>query len=203
MIVAIELASNMGEVGYYGRQLSQIDVMETDGEILQHRGVLMFGVNLHTRFVIGNEVNLRLDFLVLGEEDVVVFIQREFLVADGRPVGHKPEAQTFVLHLCRRSYPDTCQSTVLVDMAVDEGVEHELRIALVVTYLSLIGQTLAFLCEVQVDGVDTDAVIGQGVDMTLAVDARLCRGGHVDAHLLEIYAEGSQHVGHGVVTFAL
>ena len=35
--------------------------------------------------------------------------------------------------------------------------------------------------------------------MTLPVDARLCRGVDVDIHLLKVYADGSQHVGYGIV----
>ena len=88
-------------------------------------------------------------------------------------------------------------------VTVDEGIEHHLGVAFVVAYLSLIGQPLAFLSEVQVNSVDEDAVIVERIDMTLAVDACLCRGVYVNAHLLEVYADGSQHVGYGVVAFAL
>ena len=44
-------------------------------------------------------------------------------------------------------------------MTVDEGIEYKLRIPTVVAYLSLIGEPVAFLREVQMDGVDAGAVV--------------------------------------------
>ena len=46
-----------------------------------------------------------------------------------------------------------------MEMAVDKGIEHELWISFVVAHLSLIGHSVAFLSEVQTDGVDADAVV--------------------------------------------
>ena len=48
---------------------------------------------------------------------------------------------------------------MVVDMSVDEAVEHELRVLAVVAYLSLIGEPVSLLREVQTDGVDTGAVV--------------------------------------------
>ena len=90
-----------------------------------------------------------------------------------------------------------------MDMAVDEGIEDELRIFSVVTDLSLIGQPFAFLDQAQADGVDLDAVVIEREEMSPPVDARLGRGGEVERHLLEVGARGSQHVGNGIVALAL
>ena len=62
---------------------------------------------------------------------------------------------------------------MLVEVPVEESVEHKLRILLVVAYLSLITQSLALLGKVQSDGVDAGAVIVQRVEMTGTIDTSL------------------------------
>ena len=150
MVVAVQLTREIRHVGDYRRQFAQVDTVQRYRQVLQHRGVLVLCVDLHARTVVGDEVYLRLNLLVLGDEDIVVAVQVEFLISQCRTFWHESEAQAVGLHLCRRTYPDThatlvvviaqtSQSTMLVDMAVDEGVEHKLRVPLVVAYLSLIG----------------------------------------------------------------
>ena len=87
MVVAVENAGDAWQVGHHSRQLTQVDAMKTDGEVLQHGGVLMLRVDLHTRLVVSDKVYLCLDLLVAREEDVVVFVQRELLIAHRRTVG--------------------------------------------------------------------------------------------------------------------
>ena len=50
-------------------------------------------------------------------------------------------------------------------MAVDEGIEHELRVPAVVAHLSLIGEAVTLLCQVQMDGVYAGAVIVQRIEV--------------------------------------
>ena len=75
---------------------------------------------------------------------------------------------------------------MLVDMSVDEGVEYELGILFVITYLPLITQPLSLLCQIQTDGVDASAVVVQRVEIAAAVDTRGGRCVHVDKQFLEI-----------------
>ena len=46
-----------------------------------------------------------------------------------------------------------------MDMAVEQGIEDELGIALVVAHLCLIGEPFAFLLKGEADGVDAGTVI--------------------------------------------
>ena len=50
---------------------------------------------------------------------------------------------------------------MLMYMAVDEGIEYELWILVVIAYLPLIGKSVTFLCKVQMNGVDTSAIVIQ------------------------------------------
>ena len=90
-----------------------------------------------------------------------------------------------------------------MDVAVEKGVEDELRILLVVADLSLIGQPIAFMYQAQADGVDLYAVVVEREDMSLTVDASLWRGGEVERQFLEVAACGAQEIGDGVVALAL
>ena len=46
-----------------------------------------------------------------------------------------------------------------VEMAIKKAVEYELWILAVIAHLSLIGQSVFLMLEVQTDGVDTGAVV--------------------------------------------
>ena len=46
-----------------------------------------------------------------------------------------------------------------VEMAIKKAVEYELRVFAVIAHLSLIGQSVFLMLEVQTDGVDTGAVL--------------------------------------------
>ena len=92
---------------------------------------------------------------------------------------------------------------MLVQVAVEEGVEHELRVPLVVTHLSLIGQAFTFLRQVQTEGVNPRTVIDERVEMTLAVDASDGRCIEVNEQFLEGDVAGLQEVGKGIVALAL
>ena len=214
VVVAVQLSCEMWHIGYHRRQLIEVYAIQRYRQVLQHRGVLVLRVDLHACTVVGNEVDLGLNLVLFAKEDVVVFVQVELFVAQRRTVWHQLEAYAAFFHLCRR--PDTHthtvvgikitkanQGSVLVDMAVNKGIEHELGIATVVADLSLVGQTVAFLCEAQSDGVDADTVVVQRVEMALAVDACLWRGGQIDEQFLEIHVAGSEKVGDGIIATAL
>ena len=111
-----------------------------------------------------------LDMFVAGQEDVVVLIQIEFLITQGGALGKQFEPQTVGLHIDRRAdahaqfiflvvESQACQCPMVVDMSVDETVEYELRVLAVIAYLTLIGEPVSLLREVQADGVDTGAVV--------------------------------------------
>ena len=214
VIVAVQLTSDLRQVGDHGGQFSQIQLVDADGEVLQHRRVLILRIELETRLVVGDQVHLRLNLLTLGEEDEIVLVQVELLVADGGTVRHQFQTDTVFFHLrCRTDahtkpvliveIAQTSQGSVLVEVTVEEGIEHELRVLLVVAHLSLITEPLASLREVQADGVDARAVVVERVEMALTVDTCLWRGGHVEQQFLEVDVLQFQQVGDGVLALAL
>ena len=88
---------------------------------------------------------------------------------------------------------------MLVEVAVEQGVEHELRVASVVAHLTLVGQSFTLLRQGKFDGVDAGGVVDQRVEVHLAVDARHRRGVEVDEQFLEVNLLRAQQVGNGVV----
>ena len=177
---------------------------------MQHRGVLVLGIDFHTGLVVGDEVDHRLQAVVLVDEQEVVLVQVELLVADSGPFGHQLDADAFLDHRGGGAeahthavlvviVAHTHQCAVLVDVSVEQGVEHELRVAAVVAHLTLIGHPLALLGECQPDGVDAGRVVVQRVEVHLSVDTRLCRGVQVDKQFLETDVLRAQQTGNGVV----
>ena len=150
MVVAVKPASDLRQIGDYGGNLAQVDAVQAQRQVLQHRGILVLRIELQTCPVVGDEVHLGLYPFAFGDVDEVVLVQVELLIADGRTLGHQSQAQPFVFHLGGGSQSNTHlalgivvtqshQGSVLVDVTVEEGIEHELRILLVVADLSLIG----------------------------------------------------------------
>ena len=102
VIVALQITSDTRHIGDDGRQLSKVETVHADGEVLAHRRVLVLGVQLQTGLVVGDEVNLRLHLTASVEEDIVVFVQIELLVADGRTLWHQSQPYAVLFHLrCR------------------------------------------------------------------------------------------------------
>ena len=150
MVVAVKPPGDLRQIGNHGGDLTQVDAVQTQCQILQHRRILILRIEFQTSPVVGDKVYLSLYLLVFGDVDEVVLVQVELFVADGRALGHQSQAQPFVFHLGGGPEPYTHlafgievaqsdQGSVLVEVAVEEGVEHELGILLVVADLSLIG----------------------------------------------------------------
>ena len=82
VIVAVKLACDVWQVRQYGCHLTEVEPVHRDRQVLQHRGVLLFCIDLHTSLVVGNEVDFGLNTVVACQEYEVVLVQIELLVAD-------------------------------------------------------------------------------------------------------------------------
>ena len=72
---------------------------------------------------------------------------------------------------------------------INQGIKHKLRIALIISHLPLIRQSVAFLRQVQSDGVYTRAVVVERIEVAGAVDTRLRRCSHIEHQLLKVDIE--------------
>ena len=130
--------------------------MHTQGQVLHIRRVCILCVYLHAHPVVGTQVEISLDLSCLAEEDKVAPIEAEFLVAQRRPFGNQVEVDASVCHLSLSA--NACSQlvvgiedanpeggTTFLQNAVEEGVEDELRVLLVVAYLSAKRQTFLAL----------------------------------------------------------
>ena len=185
MVVAIERASESGEIGNHRGDLLQVDPVQRHRKILSHGGVLILRVDLHTCSLIVDQVDMGLNALVTGQEDIVIRVEVELLIANGGTFRQQFDTQALLLlHVCRGTdtqahlvvlvvVAQPCQCPMAMEMTIDETVEHELRVPAVVAHLQLIAQTLPLLREVQADGVNAGTVVVQRVDITLTVDTSL------------------------------
>ena len=76
--------------------------------------------------------------------------------------------------------------SALLQNAVEKGIEHKLRILLVVAYLPAKRQVLFVMRQPESDGVQTHAAGRQRVDMSIAVETTLGRCRYIEQHLLEL-----------------
>ena len=69
---------------------------------------------------------------------------------------------------------------------VEQGIEHELRVLLVVAYLTTKRQALLALGKAEVDGIQSHIADVQRVYIAVAIDTRFWRGGHIKQECLEV-----------------
>ena len=90
MVVAVKPPGDLRQIGNHGGDLTQVDAVQTQCQILQHRRILILRIEFQTSPVVGDKVYLSLYLLVFGDVDEVVLVQVELFVADGRALGHQP-----------------------------------------------------------------------------------------------------------------
>ena len=214
--VAVEDAGHLGQiVGQDAGDLAQVQLVEADGDVLQRRGVAVLGIDFYAGAVVGNEVYLRAHLMTARQQDEVVGVEVELLVADGRTFGQQVQVDAGIDHLGLGAQTDA-QTVVdvvvahaeggaaLLEQSVDEGVEDKLRVLLVVAHLTLERQVVLALYETEIDGVEAHVVDGQRMDEALAVDACLGRRIDVEQQLLEVDALTAVQEGDdGIVLLAL
>ena len=215
MEVAIHHARHAGSIGNDRRQLGQVDTVQADGDVLPRRGVAMLGIDFDTGAIVGYQVHLDLHPVVAPKEDVVVFVEIELLVAQRRALGHEMDVQAAVNHLDLRTDART-QLVLRVEVAhahrsaaslhgtVEEGVEHEVGVLFVITYLAAERQVVVALGQPHVDCVEQHVVDGKPVHVALAVESADRRGSNVKQQGLEIdVLTGVQERDHRIVAQAL
>ena len=79
--VAMQEAAELGQIGYHARQLAQVQVVDAQCEVLQGSGVGR-GVDLQSRAVVCDEIQVGIDMVSLREHHVVVGVDVEGAVGD-------------------------------------------------------------------------------------------------------------------------
>ena len=183
--VAVQVSGHARQsVWQHCADFAQVELVQADGDVLQCRWVRLLAVYLDASAVVGHEVYASLHLVVATQEDVVVLVEVELLISDGGPLGHEVEADAAIHHLCLCSQSDAelvagvivAQSeggSALLQHAVEEGVEHELRILLVVAHLSAEGKVFLALCDSEVDGIEPHVVDFQRVYISASIESRL------------------------------
>ena len=99
VIVAFHHTRHTGHEGKNGGDLSEIELIQTEGDILQIGGIGLFGVDLHTHTVSGLQIDMGAYLIVLAQEEVVVGIQVELLVTQCRTLRNEVEVESAIEHL--------------------------------------------------------------------------------------------------------
>ena len=99
VVVAFHHTRHTGHEGKNGGNLSEIELIQTEGDILQIGGIGLFGVDLHTHTVSGLQIDMGAYLIVLAQEEVVVGIQVELLVTQCRTLRNEVEVESAIEHL--------------------------------------------------------------------------------------------------------
>ena len=197
VIVALQHTGHAGHIGDNRGHLVQIEFVQADGDVLQSGWVAVRGIDLHTHAVLSQQVHIGFHLLIIAQEQIVVGVQLEELIAQGGRFRHKTEMKSAIQHLSLSTnagthlivsivIAHTKGGSTLLQHAIEEGIEHELRIALVVANLSSEREAFLTLCQAEVDGVQTYIVVGERMDIAIAVDTRSRRSVHIEQQLFEV-----------------
>ena len=74
VVVAFHHTRHTGHEGKNGGNLSEIELVQTNGNILQIGGIGLLGIDLHTHAISGLQLNMGAYLIVLAQEEVVVSI---------------------------------------------------------------------------------------------------------------------------------
>ena len=154
-------------------------------------------------------------FLIRSEQQEIVLVQVELLVTQGGLFGHEMHTQTTIHHLCLGTESCTQHvggiivtyadgATAFLQDTIEEGIKHELRILLVVTYLTTEREAFLALRQSEINSIQAHATHRQRMKIAVTIQTFLGRRVHIKPQFLEVYAITTlQQVGQRIVALTL
>ena len=212
--VAVEQSANSWCIGDDRGNLVKVELVQAHGKVLQQGAVVVFGIDFHTRAIIGNEVYLGVQLLVVAKEQVVVFIELELLIAQHGTIGKQVHVQSAVCHLCLDTQLCAQLSAGIIvagieagatlqQIAIEERGKDKLGIAPVVAHPATEVDLIFSLLHQERDGVDAHTVNHHGVNIAIAIEASLRGGVETELQRLEMHLVEPQEVGKRILLAAI
>ena len=98
MEVAVHHSGDVRGVGHDGQHLGKVEAGQTHGDVLKGFSAVV-GINLHTHAVVGAQLHVGRQALVVAEEDVVALVNLKFLISEHGVDAAEREAHAVMLHL--------------------------------------------------------------------------------------------------------
>ena len=148
MIVAFHQTAQTRNIGKNGCDAGKVEAVHADRNVLQRIRITLCRIDLHTRAIIGNKIDIGLHLIVGSKEYIVVFIQRKLLISQSRTIGQEMDTNAAIHHLCLGSKTQaqlvfivietqTYRGTTLLNNTIKQGIEYKLRVALIIANLSM------------------------------------------------------------------
>ena len=177
--------------------------------------ILVRTVNLYTRSVVGEQVEVGMYAIILCQEHIVVIVQSEYLITYGRVLGHQVQLYAVLLHCClcpqaqshlvlvvKESHAS--HYAVLQQFAIDEGIKH-IVVRWPILYVSPVVYLHGVVSRTYADShcVEFIALCVQTVYLGIGEYAVFARGLHVNIYERVIYPIVFHHLIDRVVPSAL
>ena len=210
VVIAVERSRHLRHVRYHGDNVLYLQLADRQREVLQGFGVVVVRIYLYVNAVVRPHSQPRRDALVVAKEDVVVLVNVKFLVSYDRVVGEQTHLDAVLLHLgnSAKTYAEHVFLVVvshvergsrLLQITVEEGVEHVLRVSVVVAHLTVEPQLRVVREEREAHRVELHAVGEQAVYLHITVESSLWRRSKVHPSGIEGIAVTLQNAAHEVV----
>ena len=186
MEVAVHYSGYVGHVRYYGEDFLQVKLVQPDGKVLQGFGVPVVRIYVHSRSVVGHELQFGRHATVGSHVQEVVVVHLELLVAEYRVVGQHVHLDAVLLHrrfhaelhaeaVLRVVEPDVGSRAFSEYISVEQGVEYVLLVFPVVSYLRVVRTVGRVGIDVEAHGVECHGAVLQFDELYVAVEAEYGR----------------------------
>ena len=112
MHITLQQARDTGGIGQYGHQLAQIEMIESQGEVLK-RIFVGRRIELQTRTVVGQQVEVCADTTLTAKHHIVAFVEVECAIGNDGIQRIEMEAETVLCDIHQHSEIHTFTATFI------------------------------------------------------------------------------------------
>ena len=169
----------------------EIEILQRDGEVLQHIMIIIVRIDLHTHAIFRLQLQISRNTLVIPQKHIIAIVHcKSFIAQDGRTML-QTEAQSMWLHLgiqrhiysqsvLRIINPRTNEGTARIQLPIDHTTENILRIMFIIDHLRMISKLVMIRLEMHFSSIELHAINNERIDMHIAIEPRLARRNHID-----------------------
>ena len=212
--VAVHHSLDVGRVGNDGEDSFEVEMVERGGDVLLDIEVVVVGVNLDTRAVVGFQHEVGRNAVVASQKHEIIIVHTEFPIAQNGFFQLGAEHQTVVFHRRLHTHSQAEFAVGIVESgaesgasvlqnAIDEGVEGVLRIFVVVANLCLINRAHGIALNGEIQRVEQHTIDHERLQMQPPVKA--FRGRRIDrsAEVADVVALVVEHFDNEIVATAI
>ena len=161
----------------------EIEILQRDGEVLQHIMIIIVRINLHTHSIPRLQLQIGRNTPIIPQEHIIAIVHRKsFIAQDGRTML-QTETQSMWLHfgIQRHIYsqsvlriinPRADEGSACIQLPIDHTTENILRIMFIINNLCMISELVMVRSKMHFSCIKLYAIDNERIDTHIAVESR-------------------------------